>query len=1011
MPRPQFRRRLTCTAIALALGLGATPVVFAQSTTGSLFGQVPASGESIHVESASGVSRDLSIDENGRYRSPGLPVGDYTVTLMRDGAAVETRTVQVKVGTATEVSFASAASGKATTLDAVKVSASAMPSIDTSATDSRTVITSEQLARLPLARNAEDIAKLAPGVVGNSGGFKSDTGKDLVSFSGSSPTENAYYINGFNTTDPLNTAGGLTLPYGAIDQQETYTGGYSAQFGRSDGGVINAIGKHGTNTWHYGAQLLWEPDWGRATAKNSRYGNGLPDSPLAGDLYQYNGASSTDSYTASLYAGGPIIKDKLFFFAAAELQRTWGDHTNTLDSGGNYVSYANKMPRAYAKLNWNITDNHIIELTGVLDELKSNSNVYAYDYGNDTRGPLSYVNGQAETGGHMWTARYTGYLTDALTLTANYGEMRTKMYQAEPAGYDDSLVRIDNWIYQNPALNGGSPIYNNQVQNDISEPDRGNHSSNLRIDLTWVLGKHTLSAGLDNIRSQAIDQGGHAPGPGYVWTYQRADDPSLPLDASHGIGPVAGFPNGADGYYVQKSTWSGITSISSSQRAQYIEDKWQVADTLLLSLGLRNDQFTNYNSDGIAYIRQTKPQWAPRIGAAWDVHGDASFKVYANAGRYYLGLPLNPGLIVAAGFYNTTQLFTYSGIATDGSPTGLTQVSNEYSALNQFGQAPDPKTASARNLEPEYQDEYILGFEKTLGEAWTWGLKGMYRNLRNAIDDFCSMGQVVAAANAAGHDVQNYNTCYLINPGRTNVFTLVDGDGSYFDFPMSNADLGFKQKLIRKYYSLEAVLEHPMRDNWYAKASYVFSRSYGNTEGQVRSDASQSGTSTSYDWDNWTIMENANGPQNNDHTHQVKLYGYYQITPEWLVSGNFAAISGTPRHCLSYYGNASEQLDPLGYGSVYHFCNGQASPPGKQGRMPWMTQLDMGVTWSPAFAEHRLNFTASMLNVLDRQVPLQRYAFAMNTPSADASPNSPLFQTVTIRQSPRSLRLSVSYDF
>lgn len=299
---------------------------------------------------------------------------------------------------------------------------------------------------------------------------------------------------------------------------------------------------------------------------------------------------------------------------------------------------------------------------------------------------------------------------------------------------------------------------------------------------------------------------------------------------------------------------SGITSISSSQRAQYVEDKWQVADTLLLSLGLRNDQFTNYNSDGIAYIRQTKPQWAPRIGAAWDVHGDASFKVYANAGRYYLGLPLNPGLIVAAGFYNTTQLFTYSGIATDGSPTGLTQVSNEYSALNQFGQAPDPKTASARNLEPEYQDEYILGFEKTLGEAWTWGLKGMYRNLRNAIDDFCSMGQVVAAANAAGHDVQNYNTCY-------------------------------------------------------------------------------------------------------------------------------------------------------------QFCNGEASPPGKQGRMPWMTQLDMGVTWSPAFAEHRLNFTASMLNVFDRQVSLQRYAFAMNTPSADASPNNPLFQTVTIRQSPRSLRLSVSYDF
>lgn len=998
-------RSTLAQALGLALMLSVAPSALAQSTTGTLFGQAQA-GTVIHIQSATGAGRDIPVEADGRYRSPALPVGQYTVTVTRDGVDVGSRQqVLVKVGVATEVSFSSTA----TDLAAVKVSAATVPAIDSSSVDSRTVITAEQLARLPLARNAEDIARLAPGVVANSGGFRSDTGKELVSFGGSSPTENAYYINGFNTTDPLNTAGGLTLPYGAIDQQEVYTGGYSAQFGRSDGGVINAVGKHGTNAWHYGAQVLWQPDWGRATAKNSHYANGVPDSPLAGDLYLYNGASRTDDYTMSLYAGGPIVKDRLFFFAAGELQRNWGGSTNTLDSGGNYVRTTTKMPRGYAKVNWNIADNHMLELTGVRDKYQTSSNVYGYDYDTFQRKDLLYRNGDTEHGGDMWVARYTGYLTDALTLTATYGKMDTKMYQAQPPDYDPGVARVDNWTYQNPAYNGGSPIFNNQVQSDITEPDRGNQSSNLRLDLTWVLGDHTLSAGIDNIRSEAIDQGGRAPGPGYVWVYQRADDPSLPLDASHGIGAVANFPNGAQGYYVQRNTWSGITSVSSSQKAQYLEDKWRVGDTLLLSLGLRNDQFTNYNSDGVPYIRQTKPQWAPRLGAAWDVHGDSSFKVYANAGRYYLGLPLNPGLLVAAGFYNTTQLYTYSGIAADGSPTGLTTISEEYSALNQFGQAPDPKTATARNLEPEYQDEYILGLEKTLGSDWVWGVKGTFRNLRNAIDDFCSMWQVVEAANAAGHDVVNYNSCYLINPGRSNTFTMVDSDGRYFDFTMSNDALGFRQQLIRKYYSLEAVLEHPVADNWYGKASYVFSRSYGNTEGQVRSDASQGGTSTSYDWDNWTIMEHTNGPQNNDHTHQLKLYGYYTFSPEWLVSANFAAISGTPRHCLSYYG--TEQLDPLGYGSVYHFCNGEPSPPGKQGRMPWMTQLDLGVTWTPAFAAHRLAFTASLFNAFDQQAALQRYAFAQNSPSSDASPNNPLFQTVTIRQAPRALRLSVSYDF
>lgn len=76
-----------------------------------------------------------------------------------------------------------------------------------------------------------------------------------MSFGGSSAAENAYYINGFNSTDPLGGPGGLTLPYGSIDQQEIYTGGYSAKYGRSDGGVINAVGKRGTNEWRFGGQI------------------------------------------------------------------------------------------------------------------------------------------------------------------------------------------------------------------------------------------------------------------------------------------------------------------------------------------------------------------------------------------------------------------------------------------------------------------------------------------------------------------------------------------------------------------------------------------------------------------------------------------------------------------------------------------------------------------------------------------------------------------------------------
>ncbi len=242
--------QLQRTALALALGLGFSGLAFGQATTGSIFGQAQA-GDSVLVKSSSGITRQVAVDSTGRYTVDSLPLGNYTVTLQHDGQAVDSRSnVTLRVGSGTEVSFGAQ---NAQNLSAVTVQANALPTIDVSGVDSRTVITAEQLARLPLARSAEAIALLAPGVVSGSSLFVNATGGAVVSFSGASVTENAYYVNGFNTTDPLSGFGGITLPYGAIDQQEILSGGYGAAYGRSDGGVISQVGKRGTNEWHFGA--------------------------------------------------------------------------------------------------------------------------------------------------------------------------------------------------------------------------------------------------------------------------------------------------------------------------------------------------------------------------------------------------------------------------------------------------------------------------------------------------------------------------------------------------------------------------------------------------------------------------------------------------------------------------------------------------------------------------------------------------------------------------------------
>ena len=993
--------------LILSLASALPMVVSAQSTTGSIFGQAPnVDNGVIVVESQSGLRRELSVNKDGRYQSPQLPVGTYRVSLTSNGRVIDERdNVTLTVGSTTEVSFSTQASG-VQNLQGVTVTGANLAAIDVSSVDSRTVITLSQLNRLPLARSSEAIALLAPGVVANSGRFTSGTGNSLVSFGGSSASENAYYINGFNTTDPLRGLGGLTLPYGAIAQQETYTGGYSAKYGRSDGGVINAVGRTGTNEWHFGGHVLWEPAFLRSSPDNVYYTNGLPPNPVAGRLFSPKSGESYWNSTVSAYGGGPLIKDKLFLFAAMEFERTTGNAIGDVQKATTsypYLDYRYGEPRWYAKLDWNINDNNILELTGASDKFRTKGEVYNYDYNTLARG--THITGADNTknGGDLWVAKYTSYITDNLNLSVMYGKMHTRNYDS-PSGYDPSVVYISSPNDQNPALNGGTPITNAQTVSRIYDPDRGNKTNNFRFDLNYTLGNHSLAVGIDNQNARSINQGYRPTGPdGFLWSYGHAN-PNVPVSTGLGVPATIGFPNGQDGYYVTRNIDSQLATIHSNQRAQYIEDRWQVTNDLLVSLGLRNDQFTNYNAHSQAFINQRKPQWAPRLGASWNVHGDSSLKIYGNAGRYYLGLPLQPSINSAGANIQTREYFTYSGISSDGSPTGLTSMAPMAAINNQFGQLPDPRTVTSKGLVAEYQDEFIAGVSGTFQQDWVYGVKLTERILRNAIDDYCDYDVVVNEAKQLGYDINLTNSCYLINPGKGNTFVLQDAAGAYVDVPMKFSQFGW-QKLKRKYYSAEFTLEHPFKDRWYGRVSYVFSRSYGNTEGQLRSDISQSFTSTTQDWDYASIMLNTNGVLNNDHPHQFKAYGYFQATPEILVSGTLSLVSGAPKVCLGYLG--AELADPAAYGNVYHFCNGKPSPPGSHGRMPWLRQLDLGLTYRPAFAQQRLAFAANVFNVLNAQAETNIYVRSNTDPGV---PNPRLWQPLSTQQ-PRFVRFSVSYDY
>jgi hypothetical protein len=297
---------------------------------------------------------------------------------------------------------------------------------------------------------------------------------------------------------------------------------------------------------------------------------------------------------------------------------------------------------------------------------------------------------------------------------------------------------------------------------------------------------------------------------------------------------------------------------------------------------------------------------------------------------------------------------------------------------------------------------------QTIGEKWNSGAKFTYRKLQSAIDDVCDTGRIADKLDASGIDSSSVNIpgCVMFNPGETNTYKLAYTDGSgYATVDMSQQDWGFSDKARRNYIAVDLFLERPFDGTWYGRLDYTWSHSYGNTEGQVKSDIGQTDVSKTQDWDSAELMEYAGGDLANDRRHQIKAFGAYQITPEWMASATVRIQSGTPKSCLGYYG--TDESDPLGYGSSYRYCAGTAVNPGGAGRTPWTRRLDLGLTYRPGYFDHKLAFGLQVFNVFNDRNPIQ----------ADATYNSGKYYVSdtygigTYYTEPRYVKLSMSYDY
>lgn len=987
MNRNHHHRAFRLSAIAGAISLClVSGMVHAQSNvTGNIFGQVQAaSGASVIVENLStGQKRTIPLDANGRFNATALSVGTYKVTLVRDGKVVSVaESVEVKLGQGTEALF------PATGAQRIEV-VGRLAQLDVSTVNTGATFTSRQLDALPIARNIDAIIQLAPNTT------RTDTRyAGGASFGGGAASENSYYINGFPVTNPLTQLGSSQLPFGAIAQAQIQTGGFGVEFGRSIGGVVNIISKSGGNTWEAGGGISVSPKSLRGTRKSiyfERPGIAATD----GKLFQAREKDEVGETTVSAYVSGPVITDKLFIYAGVEqitrkselVVGTGGTTTTENTSRANGLSDREDVTNRYlVKVDWNITDNHRLEGTLLGDRYAREDSRYGFDYATLTRNNTlnntqRYTNDSGNNlgvGASTQILKYTGYLTDNLTAQILTGRSKTP-HPTSLAGYNPNVPQV--------VVNSGGDYpgftYNNlqTIAGTINSTNYEDTVKANRFDLEYRLGKHTIRAGIDSVKLSSLNAGTATAG-GRTIAYSSTADATFQSNGMQApISASSALVSGGRYFYGTETISSNISNAYSDQNAQYIEDRFQITDNLQLTFGLRNEQYKNRSSDGQVFL-QVKDQITPRFAFAWDMDGNKQTKVFGSAGRYAVQIPTGIALRGANSSLLTSQVFAYTGVAADGTPTGRVNLGPAFSANNEYGQPKDLRSTSALDMKPNLQDELTLGIEKALSPQLTVGGRFTYRRLVSTIDDYCDTralskwandrGITDANGDPFGYDASGHSnlpfSCAAFNPGVANTF-LIDykQNGNYSTVHLSAAEIGF-EKAKRTYLALDLFAEHPLRDGWYGKVTYTYSKNKGNFEGQTNSELGQADIAQTVSWDHPELMANAYGYLPNDRTHQVKAYGFIQITPEWQLGGNLLVATGRPRNCLGNdFGGTAEFQNYINYGSVYFSCDGKPSPRGSVGRLPTETRIDLNVVYRPAFLKG-LAMRADVNNVFNTQV-------------------------------------------
>jgi hypothetical protein len=694
-------------------------VATAQTMSGRLIGRIADSagqalpGVTVTIESEVliGGPRAGLTDGAGEFAFVGLPPGHYLLRATLQGFVTQERTeLKVDLGGATRIDIAMAEASFEGEITVVAET----PVVDPTQVNTEQVFDAGYLQNSAIGstnRGYQVVLGQAAGVdyVANASGNPSVFGSTLG--------ENAWYMDGVNTTDPVTATWAGNFNFDSIQEIQFQTSGFEAEYGNATGGVVNLVTKSGGNSFSGTLDLRYRDN---SFAESGDHFD--PDERE--QKYENLGAT----------LGGPIVRDSLWFFASYESagsEVTPDASPTTRDFQGQY---------GLAKLTWQIDPSW--RLTG-----KYWTDPTDIDNADADRFHAAEATTFQEQGGELLSAELNSVLSDSWLWNTVIGINRRELNAFPQTG---NLGAISHTNLITGAVSG------NNSNQQYSDRDRDDLSTNLTWFVDELAGSHELKAGIELASLSLLSgncttgtPGGEACVPGGYGL--RFDDNQLdPTDSSTVIPWV-----------MWQDSTAGVLRYEGGQQSLFVQDAWRVHANLTLKIGVRYDQVSFDDDDGNTIV-DGMGKFQPRLGFAWDITGDARNVVRASWGRF-----MHPSALSTPSFAKTATEPTGAWLSCSGLVGVDAAVCQQIAAANDgewmldpegwdpegwllvpqniFGSEPnvvDP------DLDATYADEWHVSFERALWSRTSVEVTYIDKDTLDIFEDTCNGNLEGPAADA-----------------------------------------------------------------------------------------------------------------------------------------------------------------------------------------------------------------------------------------------------------------------